>query len=297
MCVTNIQIISLNEDEYRACRDAALSALEAAREQWPELAEYMPGNEEMAAATHWCPGVDLRGAQSMEDVVAEHGTDVSSSAQWRMGLKEPVEPVVMNRFGELGCYLAHVKAWRAALHALSSEEEGRALILEDDALLKPEMWKLLAESRGHDYIFMPRLLHGSGRKQFPATSTSLSGTVRGSGSWAYLADKQVLTALLQSGVPAMIQPDAFLNAAVHHVPGIQKPLITNPNKLRLMQQASQAQSISHDWNWPARFMIAKITAIILGVLCILLAGGWVTHTVILPAIRKTKMTSAGLNIS
>ncbi|MGW5440583.1 glycosyltransferase family 25 protein [Nocardia asteroides] len=119
------------------------------------------------------------------------------------------------KYGEIGCTLAHLACWR---HAEESSASPYILVLEDDALLVPELGSRLREGLSRldaaDEAF--DLLYLGRYRLDPDTPTSVPGIVRpgySHCSFAYLITREGLRTALSTGLAEAIVPiDEFLPA-------------------------------------------------------------------------------------
>ncbi|APE36856.1 glycosyl transferase [Nocardia mangyaensis] len=119
------------------------------------------------------------------------------------------------KFGEIGCTLAHLACWR---HAIENSISPYVLVLEDDAILVPDVSSRLREGLSRlsavgevfDLLYLGRYLLD------PDTPTPVRGIVRpgySHCSFAYLFSREGVRAALSTGLERAIIPiDEFLPA-------------------------------------------------------------------------------------
>jgi len=150
-------------------------------------------------------------------------------------------------------------------------------------------WERLnsALHKGHEFIWMPRMLWGKHPKEdtFPCTGAK----TRASGAWVYAVTPESAGAMIKHGTPVTTHPDTFLNVATE-LSEIRKPLVFNPKKKihaeRAVRQRVSGSTIDHDWNWPARFQAAVIVAAVAIALAVILGAGWIVHASVIGMREK-----------
>jgi len=175
--------------------------------------------------------------------------------------------------GCIGCYLAHVKAWK-----LSVKLEESLAIFEDDFVAKPgsqdHISQVLKDAKRVNFDVL-RLQHrgnpDTGESLKPIPDTFLSEVDRTDGTTAYIVTPKAARTLLSTAFPIDCQVDHYLNMAsyYHGLKNLssRRNLFDDPEVGSTIQHNSLKRfkpPESHHQNW----------ILILGCLLVVVLGWW-----------------------